>query len=518
MSRWRLAVVAALLLVPVAVWAGFGSYYLWIKGWAFSAWWPLMACMAAGYLLAWHWHRKQRLLKPADFEVPSHWTARDEQAWKLVEARANAAAALPAEELGDLNHYVKTAQELAQELAAFYHPGATDPVGSLTVPEVLAVIELASHDLSEMVDRHLPAGHLLTINDWKRARQLTDWYQTASNVYWAISAVFNPIQTGARYAASRFGLSAPLKLLQQNLILWFHTAFVHRLGRYLIDLNGGRLRVGATRYRELVRQEVLSAPAEDRAAKPVIEAPAEVSIVVVGQVKAGKSSVINALLGEQQAKADVVPATGGVERYVLEAPGLPAALILSDTPGYAHSGPRPDQLAATHQAARGADLVMLVLHATNPARDADLVMLDELTKWFSAHAELKLPPVLAVVTHVDLLSPTLEWAPPYHWMNPTRPKERSIREALAAAREPFGDRLVGVVPVCTAPGRTWNVEEGLLPAVAQWLDEARGVALLRCLKAEADREKIVKVFRQLWATGQEAGKKAWESLGALTGV
>ena len=43
-------------------------------------------------------------------------------------------------------------------------------------------------------------------------------------------------------------------MLQQNLLVWFYTAYVHRLGTYLIDLNSGRLRVGVPRYRELVEQ------------------------------------------------------------------------------------------------------------------------------------------------------------------------------------------------------------------------------------------------------------------------
>ena len=46
-----------------------------------------------------------------------------------------------------------------------------------------------------------------------------------------------------------------------------------------------------------------------------------------------------------------------------------------------------------------------------------------------------MPPVLAVMTHIDLLSPALEWAPPYNWQEPERPKERQIQEALTAVRE-----------------------------------------------------------------------------------
>ena len=60
--------------------------------------------------------------------------------------------------------------------------------------------------------------------------------------------------TGLRFAASQFGLARPWHMFQQDLIAWFHTAFVHRLGRYLIDLNSGRLRVGAERYRQLTQE------------------------------------------------------------------------------------------------------------------------------------------------------------------------------------------------------------------------------------------------------------------------
>jgi len=89
-----------------------------------------------------------------------------------------------------------------------------------------------------LVDQYLPGGHLLTVNDWRRAKQVSDWYQTANNIYWLVSAVFSPINTGIRYSASKLGMSRPLQLLQQNLFTWFYTAYVHRLGSYLIaELN-----------------------------------------------------------------------------------------------------------------------------------------------------------------------------------------------------------------------------------------------------------------------------------------
>ena len=255
MSRWRIAVVVLLIAVPFVLLAAAGSYYLlWRLGWGFYLWWPMAACLSLGYLLAWYWQHKRQLLRPVDFQPPLHWTNRDRQAWQLVEARAKAAAQIDTARLGEIDFYVNAAKEMAAELAHFYNPRSQDPVGPLTIPEILAVLEFSAHDLADLVDQYLPGGHLLTINDWRLARQATGWYRQASNAYWLVSALFSPLETGVRYVASRTGLTHSLQKLQDNLLVWFYMAFVQRTGNYLIDLYSGRLRVGAPRYRELMEK------------------------------------------------------------------------------------------------------------------------------------------------------------------------------------------------------------------------------------------------------------------------
>lgn len=512
MSRWRIVIVLALLAAPVAALAALGAVFLWQRGWWFWAWWPLSLSFVLAYGLAWYWQRRHRLLRPLDLAPPLHWTERDREAWLLVEARAKAAAQLPGDKLTDFRFYADTAQEMALELARFYHPRAKDPLGALTIPEILAVVELAAHDLSDLVDRYLPGSHLLTINHWRTARKATDWYSRLSQAYWLVSAVFAPVQTGLRYLTSQLGMTVPWRMLQENLILWFYTAYLHRLGSYLIDLNSGRLRVGARRYRELLGGEAPSADGE-QAADPA-ESVRRVTLTVMGQVKAGKSSLINALLGERLALTDVLPATDEVTRYELQPAGVPTRLVLLDTVGYGHAGPREDQLRATEEAARQSDLLLLVVQARNPARQADVDALGRLQQWFGSQPELRMPPVLAVVTHIDLLSPMMEWSPPYHWEEPTRPKEQQIRQAWEAVRAQLGECLAGVVPVCAAPGKVYGVEEWLLPAVAELLDDAHAVALLRCLKAEADTARVRRIFQQLLQARKEFGKLVWTGLRA----
>jgi predicted GTPase len=397
---------------------------------------------------------------------------------------------------------------MALELARFYHPGASDPFSQLTIPEMLAVVELASHDLAELVDRYLPGGHFLTLNHMRQAQQATQWYSTASNVYWIISAVFSPVDTAARYFASRFGMTQPWQMLQQNLLIWFYTAYVHRLGTYLIDLNSGRLKIGARRYRELVQ-----APGGDGAQaitqvdpeKPV----RQVTVTLFGQVKAGKSSVVNALLGEQRARTDVLPATSEVERYELQPEGIPTRLVLLDTVGYGHTGPKADQLRVTQETAQQSDLLLFVTHARNPARQADVMMLKALSDWYASRPDLRMPPILCVVTHIDLLSPAMEWSPPYNWLEPTRMKEKQIAAALATVREQLGQYVRGIVPVCTSPGKVYGIEEGLLPALMELLGEGHAVGLLRCIRAEINADKVRRVFQQLKALAHEAARVLW---------
>jgi predicted GTPase len=204
--------------------------------------------------------------------------------------------------------------------------------------------------------------------------------------------------------------------------------------------------------------------------------------------------------------------TAGIERYELLTPGIPTKLVLLDTVGYHQTGAAPDQVRTTAEAVRQADLVFLVLHARNPARQADVDLLNQVEQWFAQRPDAKAPPVLAVLTHIDLLSPSLEWSPPYDWRRPDRPKAQNIHDAVAAAREQLGPRLAAVVPVCTQPGKVYGIEEDLLPAVAQLLEEVRGVALLRCLRAEANKDRVRRVFRQLAATGKAAAKLAWEAI------
>jgi hypothetical protein len=121
--------------------------------------------------------------------------------------------------------------------------------------------------------------------------------------------------------------------------------------------------------------------------------------------------------------------------------------------------------------------------------------------WCAKKPQLRTAPIVGVLTHVDLLTPATEWAPPYDWLHPQRVKERKVREALDYNGSVLAPNLSAIVAVCAREGRTFGIDEYLLPIVMALLPKARALALLRSLHTEFARGRTWKAMRQLLRAG-----------------
>jgi predicted GTPase len=506
-TAWLLIVL--LVSGPILVLAGAGAWFFWSHhGWLSWFWWAVLASWVVLAVL-WRWYG--RLHRPPPLP-PSHWSPLDEQALPVIERHAERVDEIlreKPEQLLSLDLYQKAALDLGRELAQHYHPGTPDAFDSLSLLEIVALIELTAHDVARLVETTVVGSHLLTVGRLRLAMRVADHYPTAMKVWTAVSAAVDLPRTAISYALSLVGSAPVQKLVQRDTRAYLYVLYVRRLGYYLIELYSGRLKGGARLY---LRLKAAQAPGES--AKDVPDLPdekplpgeGELKIAVVGQAKAGKSSLINALLGEQRAAADVLPATKGVTPYKLRLSGREDSLVLLDTPGYAHQGPEGDHLAETMEAVQQSALTLVVLHAQHAARDPDLQLFRQIDEWFRQRPHLRRPPLLGVLTHVDELRPRGEWSPPYNgWLQnePDRPKERSIREAVRYVSGQFEPFLSGdVVPVCTdvTGGREYGVEEWLLPAMVNLFPLAEAKRLVDLLHGQADREGIVPLFNRLLET------------------
>lgn len=502
-SRWRLIVLSVLWLTPIVLLVGVGAWSLYESGRWFWLWWTLPVCWG---LCGWLWRRWGREVRiPVPELENTHWTPRDQAAWAIVSAEQRRIDELTSEQLIDPQFYVQITQQLAQKIAAHYHPGAADPVGSLSVVELLAAIDLITEDLEDWFLHFVPGSHLITVAQWRMLSKAPKWWETAVNAGWLVSIAVNPLNIG-RFLASKFAVEPLTRMIQQNLLGTFYALYLRQAGYYLIELNSGRLKGGSKRYREMMQRLKGTtrpvAPAGDSAAAGE---PVQVTIALLGQVKAGKSSLVNCLLGQQRAVVDVLPATSTVQRYRLIWPERAEELVLLDTPGYSDAGATESQRRETREAARQADILLLVLDVRSAARQADVELLDDLQRWFQQHPHYQPPPVIAVLNKIDGLSPVLEWDPPYNWQQPVRPKERSIAGAVAYANEVFGPRVVEVVPTCAdlAHQRVYGVAEFLIPALTARLSAGRAAALLRGLHDTCERTQWWQVVEQVMSAGKK---------------
>jgi predicted GTPase len=503
MAPWQLFAFVMLILLPLLLFGGIGAWALWNEGHLLWLSWTLPLCWSAAWLVL---RSAKRLEMPLpEIGSRTHWTPHDYLASEIVQAEQKRMDGVTGESLVDPVFYRERTLVLATKLAQHYHPRTTNPLDNLSVVEILTVAQLVSADLEEWFQKYVPGSHQITVWQWRMLSKAPGWWTSVSNIGWAASIVLNPANI-ARYAISKVFVDPMSKQLQEGLLGAFYTLYIRQLGFYLIELNSGRLRGGAAHYRRaMTRLEEANAAASDGPAVVIPPDPLTVTIAIVGQVKAGKSSLINGLLGNQRAAVDILPLTRNVDRYELCMEDSKDRLVLLDTPGYSDAGATREQIEATREAVRQSDLIILVMAATSPAKQADAKMLEDLLSWFRDQHRLKPPPMVGVVSRIDGLRPVMEWSPPYNWEEPVRPKEQAIREAVDFARQSMGDKLPLVVPICSdvANHRVYGIEEWLLPLVIVQLNEARAVSLVRSLHQDYDRQKLQKTMAQLVSAGHQ---------------
>lgn len=497
-ARWLLLV--GLFSAPYAVVLVAGSIWLHARGW-FWGWLVLNALVT---LLLWYlvrrWHLQFDPVPPNHPRVQPdpRWTPAGEAAWRDVRAIAarTASAELPLDDIAQLWQVV---QEVLDAVARHFHPRSRRPTLEIPVPYVLRIVELVAADLRVAFSEHVPGSHILTLHDLQRMKRLAALSQQLYFLYRIARVGMDPVSAVLREAREAAGG----KLARDStaeIKRWAIEYTVQKTGHYAIQLYSGQLilRDGDVEAFPLRRAKQDEQHAQRRdttlAAEPL-------RVLVLGQVKAGKSSLINALFGETRAAVDVVPRTKQVEPYVLERDGLQRAIIL-DTAGFAEGASDENPFTGLRQEVLDSDLVLLVTSATSAARAPDKKLLDDLRAFFQGEPNRILPPVVVVLTHVDKLRPWQEWQPPFDLVRAADIKSRNIVSAIQQVAADLQVTAEGVIPVCLAEGRVYNIDDGLVPAILHALPEAQRVKYQRCLRQFRGEE----YWGRLWQQAVNSGR------------
>lgn len=446
-------------------------------------------------------HKLQKLsLTPMQHlgtEKDPNWPPRAEQAWAEVEAFA--AQVNPDDIVFDKPDTMWVVlRQVLEIVARKYYPDSDSPVLETPIPHVLRVAELVTYDVRQAFSTHIPGAHILTVNDVMRMQRLAQWAPTLNRMYRVASFAVNPMAALARELAG-YVQGKVINASAAETKNWALKFAIERAGFYAIQLYSGQLVLDDVAFNQPRASTKQILQQVDRREEVLQEDP--IRMLLIGQVKAGKSSLINALFGETRSAVDVVPCTAGIEPHLLEKDGLNRALIF-DSAGYADISAAGKALDAARDQVLKCDVILLVCSAMTAAREPDRALLNQLRKLFQEQPDRAFPAFLVVLTHIDQLRPFREWAPPYDISNPTSPKAVQIREAVEGVTADLAVSMDQVIPVCLAQDRTYNVDEALIPAIVESLPAAQRSRYLRCLREQKDEQ----YWDQLWQQSHNAGR------------
>ncbi|MGQ0634392.1 MAG: GTPase family protein [Planctomycetaceae bacterium] len=505
-TQWLL--LALFSSLPYLVLGAAGALWLYEAGW--GLWWLAGAALVS--LIGWpllRWLQKRTPLPAVSLARPAEdWSPAGTAAWAGVEeiARRVATADLP---LDQPEPILDVAREVIETVARHFHPRSRRPVLEIPIPHLLRIAELVARDLREECSANIPGSHILTVNDLLKLKKLAQMAPNLFRLYRVARLVVDP--AGA--------LLREMNALAQDRMLtasfdetrrWVWQFAVKRIGYYAIELYSGHLALRGVEFAGYTtgRSERTVAQSDARDTK-LAEEP--LRILVLGQVKAGKSSLVNALFGETKAAVDVVPRTRNVDAYLLEREGLKRAIIL-DTAGYEDATLTEASLEQARDEIERSDLVILVTAAHMPARDADRRLVEQVRALIQRDPNREFPPLVVAVTHIDQLRPFREWNPPYDLAHAATPKAQSIRAAVEAAAADLRVDIERVVPVCLHEKARYNVDEGLIPVILNSLGAAQRLKYLRCLREFKDEQYWGRLRQQAVSLGRILVSTGWQWL------
>lgn len=500
--RSRPFVLFLLWTLPVLVYGVFGLVAMYRIGWLHWIAWSLPALWLMAWLAGKLWRPAKvgnQQLGGRPIRPPAYWTPQDSAAIAVVEEFRRSIDPLDSSSIVDGERYLRDARELGSALARHYHAaGGQDLLNPLTMIELLSVMHLAVEDLEEWMLKNVPGSDIATLGQIGQLPRVVSALKTTQKLAYLGSVVLNPAKL----------LAYPLWLksgqvgveLQNELLRGFYQRYLRQLGFYMIEMYSGRLKGGSRAYRAQFGQLSAMAHAAGGDAD-ILKRQNDVSttIAVMGQVKAGKSSLINALVKLPVAKVGVLPETRQVSRYEYSIPMSDKVLALLDTPGYSEADVSRQQLREIQTAGLDADIILLVMAANVGAREADVKVAKELAQHYQKNPRLRPPVLIAVMTHIDLLRPVGEWQPPYDWRHPTGPKEESISAAVSYVKELFGDSIADFACVCLGQERvnSSSVADEIVPLLTEHLDQAHATAVLKAFYDQLSRDRLAKLLRQL---------------------
>lgn len=508
---WQWLAAISLLFIPLAILLPLGFVALWHYQ-ALLIWLSVgIFCTVSGFVWVLYLRQQQIQALEKISILPDHstWSNKEQEAWKLVE---NYHQTLDSQKISlkEPQKLFELAIDLINQIASFYHPNSSASVWEIPPPYLLRIMELVSADLRKHMLKYIPGSHIFTINDILMGKRLVNNVSQYYDAYRVLSVPLNPVSSIMRETKDLIARKVYGAVIE-NVKEWLLKVFCEKVGFYAIELYSHRLLIDEVAFEKHQTPYSQNDLAETQKNTSQLAEP--LRILILGQVNAGKSSIINALIGSLQAKTDIIPSTKGLVYHQLSHEQLEDKILLCDTAGYEEQQNFEQFFKEIKDELLKTDLILLVCAANIAARQADKQLLNTIQHYFQQHGEFQLPPLLVVVTHIDQLRPVREWSPPYNIQTPDTKKAIAIRSMVDALSFSLQVPLAQIIPVNTqSSAYYYNIEEGLIPAMMLQLSEAKRVQYFRTLQSFKEIDK----WQQLWQQTMNSGTVMKETVSHLS--
>lgn len=444
--RWDRLLALGAIALPIVITSVLGFVWLSERGYVI----PFIGlCVALGgvvsilRLLKRIWQKRNgsvahddEALAPAGVDANPDWQPEEketfEAARRLIRSRTQTPVAWP-----DMQGLALEVVTLVSERS-----GGKRPL-SFSLPEALLLIERVSSRFRLDLRNHVPYADSLSLETlhwiWRHrniAQRAAGVGQTAWRVF---RFVKNPAAAVAREIDSVVA-GGHSNYLSAEAIALFQGTLLEEVARVSIDLFSGRLKFSDA---ELLDMRLADSDLDrERLANPDLP----LRIGFAGQISAGKSTLINAILGDDRAETDARPTTDKSAAYSACIDGIECHLI--DFPGLDGSASTGDLVSSE---LRQCDLVVWVARANRPAREIDRVAIAAWTDWFMENPARRRPPMLVAATCCDTLFDA--------WPFPEHALSTEARNKIASVVEGIGRDLGVELPVpVSAIEPDWNVD------------------------------------------------------------
>ena len=380
---------------------------------------------------------------------------------------------------------------LSMEVASQYYPERDTKALSFTAPEFLLMLEKVSHRYRHFLLNHVPFAETLKLSHFQQGYQHRDKLGAAKKAY-DVYRVFRAMTPAGLIAEARGQLLGRLfDEVNEEVQFTLKKVLLQEVLSVAIDLYSGRYKAA--------EGELKSSESDSGHFAEELE---PLRVAIVGQVSAGKSSLVNTFVGNMVAEVSAIPSTENIVLHRCYVDGIDI-IHLVDLPGIDGSD-STNKLLAKQMAQ--SDIVLWVLKANQPARKSDAILRQQFEEYYQqeGNRSRKKPKIIMVLNQVDRLSPAMEWQPPYDLATTQSPKGKTIKAALDYNTEQLmpDDAVVVAMPPNEQPYNMDSLAEALLAAFQEGVNTQ-----LNRRRLEHKSEALTQQAKRLYRLGKVAVKR-----------